>query len=61
MGRWLDRIGMPEVGTGTPLEESCSVCERAIIDHPRWRRGGLGDGSAKWPHRRAVIAMLLGI
>lgn len=60
--RHLDRIGMddPDNNEGHP-EDICMVCDRRIVDHPGRERFGIGDGSARWPHRRAVlIGLILG-
>lgn len=58
----LDQVGMgdPDNNEGQP-EDVCSVCDRRIIDHPGHELFGLGDQSARWPHRLAVITgMILG-
>ncbi|MCX2931423.1 hypothetical protein ORI20_14150 [Mycobacterium sp. CVI_P3] len=56
----LDRIGMddPDNNEGFP-EDICTVCERRIVDHPGHEMYGLGNGSARWPHRRAALARLI--
>lgn len=61
MRRWvmhLDDFGMTDPGNreGHP-EDLCNVCDRRIVDHPGHERGGLGDGSARWPHR--IYAVLV--
>lgn len=58
----LDRVGMddPDNNEGHP-EDVCGVCDRRIVDHPGRERFGLGDGSARWPHRRkALTGLILG-
>lgn len=58
----LDQLGMddPDNNEGFP-EDICNVCERRIVDHPGHEMDGIGDRSGKWPHRRAVVALILGL
>lgn len=60
--RQLDQLGMddPDNNEGHP-EDICTVCDRRIVDHPGRERFGLGNGSARWSHRCAVlIGIILG-
>ena len=58
----LDTFGMddPDNNEGHP-EDICNVCfgDRRVVDHPGHEIGGIGDRSAKWPHRRAALVRLL--
>lgn len=58
--RQLDQLGMndPDNNEGHP-EDICTVCDRRVIDHPGHEKFGLGDGSARWPHRRAALTGLI--
>jgi hypothetical protein len=61
----LDVYGMSEPGNNEPqVEDICTVCDNRVIDHPgherfKNERYAIGDGTARWPHRRAVIYGLL--
>lgn len=64
MNLWarLDAYGADDPDFNEPqLEDICplSFCGRRVVDHPGRQRFGLGDGSAKWPHRRAALLSLL--
>lgn len=54
--RQLDQLGMgePDNNEAHP-EDICTVCDRRIVDHPGRERFGLGDGSARWPHRYSAL------
>lgn len=63
-GRWLrllDHTGMndPDNDEGSP-EGLCTICDRRIVDHPGHEFDGIGNRSTKWPHRRAVLGLILG-
>lgn len=44
------------------VEDVCDTCDRRIVDHPGRQfvhpetGETIGNGSAKWPHRRAALA-----
>ena len=64
LSRWLrllDQTGMddPDNNEGFP-EDICTICDRRIVDHPGREMDGIGNRSAKWPHRRAVVGLILG-
>lgn len=56
----LDTMGMddPDNNEGHP-EDICSVCDRPIVDHPGRESFGLGDQSARWPHRYSAVLRLI--
>ncbi|AQT81950.1 hypothetical protein B1R94_25885 [Mycolicibacterium litorale] len=55
----LDNFGMcdPDNNEGHP-EDICTICEHPIADHPGRERFGIGDGSARWPHRRRALLQI---
>lgn len=59
----LDTFGFddPDNREGQP-EDICNVCfgDRRIVDHPGHEVGGLGDGSARRPHRIGAVATIVG-
>lgn len=63
LGRWLrllDQVGMddPDNNEGF-IGDICSVCDRRIVDHPGREMDGIGNRSAKWPHRRAALSGII--
>ena len=58
----LDTFGFddPDNREGQP-EDICTICfgDRRVVDHPGHEISGIGDGSAKWPHRLAALLRLL--
>ena len=51
-------FGDPDNREGHP-EDICNLDGRRVVDHPGHELFGLGDGSAKWPHRREALRELL--
>lgn len=58
--RWIDqfRLDDPDNNEGF-TGDICTVCDRRIVDHPGRERDGIGNQSARWPHRWAALATIL--
>lgn len=41
------------------IPDICNVCGRRIVDHPGHEYQGIGNKSAKWPHRIAALRDLI--
>ena len=42
------------------VEDICNLCGSRIVDHPGHEYEGIGNGSARWPHRWNAAAELAG-
>jgi hypothetical protein len=56
----LDAYGLDDPDNNeTQIEDVCNVCDRRVVDHPGRQRDGIGNGSARWPHRRAAFVAII--